>query len=132
MKTTEKEKAPKTKIMGTTKKVSTEDLQKKVKAKADTKAAEEPTKKEKKKLAEGSKAEAPARSSNYKFPKDADNKERKKFRMKCRKAMESFQDRYAAAKSGASKEKASVVRKEWDEFKAAHYLNPEEISKDAE
>lgn len=124
-----KEKKPKSKIMGTSKKVSTEDLQSKVKAKAAT--AEVGSEKKKKKAKEP-KGEEAQRASNYKFPKDADTKERKKFRTKCRKEMAKFEDRYAAAKKGESKEKASTVRKEWDAFKAEHYLNPEEVSKDAE
>jgi hypothetical protein len=124
-----KNKKPKVKIMGTSKKVSTSDLEQKVKAKADIAKDEGEIKKKKSKEPKG---EATQRASNYKFPKDADVKDRKKFRTSARKINQKFADRYAEAKSGKSKEKSGTVRKEWDAWKAETYLNPEEVGAEAE
>lgn len=129
MKTTTK-KAP-IKISGTTKKVSTSDLQAKVKAKAEVKG--EPDKEKKKKKAKEGKGEATERATNYNFPKDCTSaKDRKKFRTTVRKKNAQFEDRYAEAKLGKSKEKSGTVRKEWDAFKAEVYLNPTEVGAEKE
>jgi len=121
---TKTKKAP-LKISGTTKKVSTSNLEEKVKAKAAASAEPAEGKKKKKKSKEG-KGEAAQRASNYNFPKDCTSaKDRKKFRTTVRKKNAQFEDRYAEAKSGKSKENSKTVRKEWDAFKAEVYLNPE-------
>ena len=118
-------KKAKLKIAGTTKKLSTSNLEEKVKAKAAASAEPAEGKKKKKKSKEG-KGEATQRASNYNFPKDCTSaKDRKKFRTTVRKKNAQFADRYAEAKSGKSKENSKTVRKEWDAFKAEVYLNPE-------
>lgn len=128
MKTATAESSPKTKIMGTSKKVKTSDLEAKVKAKAATKGEEGTVKKKKKKSKEGKeKGAATQRATNYNYPKDASAKDRKSFRTKARKMNQQFADRYAEAKAGKSKEKSGTVRKEWDAWKAETYLHPEEV-----
>ncbi len=131
MKTSEK-KAP-LKIAGTSKKVSTSDLESKVKAKKATAEVEEGGEKKKKKKAKEGKGEATQRATNYNFPKDCTSaKDRKSFRTKARKTNAAFEDRYAEAKSGKSKEKSGTVRKEWDAWKAETYLNADAVGAEAE
>lgn len=125
--------AERPKIMGTTKKVKTSDLESKVKAKASAAPAEGEKKKKKKSKEGKEKGEATQRASNYNFPKDATSaKDRKKFRTTVRKTIAKFKDRLAEAKSGKSKESSKAIIKEMNAYKATVYLHPEEVAEVAD
>ena len=110
------------KIMGTSKKLSSSKLEGLVKNKKADKEESE-GKKVKPKKEKKAKGES-TRATNYNFPKGCDSaKDRKKFRTKVRKSLESFNNRLAEAKSGKGKESEKTINKELAAFKAEVYLS---------